>query len=138
MDHNIYLPSTTASERRSRKHNSTTAASTTTTRITVRNGVGGGTMPTSPTKRTPLVRSKSAYLSPNGALRNGDGDGGGGGGGVNRLFAPPSPVHKYGMHFAVASEKRRSGGGGGEGQSSVHATPHIIAMVGLPARSVGC
>ncbi len=63
-------------------------------------------------------------------------------------MAPPSPVSKYGMHFAVASEKRKeesgvaSGnsadggttGGGGCSCSSVTSTPHIVALVGLPAR----
>ena len=41
-----------------------------------------------------------------------------------------SPVGKYGRHFAVASSKRTPGDAGAPSTS----TPHVIAMVGLPAR----
>ena len=41
-----------------------------------------------------------------------------------------SPVGKYGRHFAVASSKRTPGDVGAPSTS----TPHVIAMVGLPAR----
>ena len=52
-------------------------------------------------------------------------DGGGSGGDVSGT----SPGGKYGRHFAVASGNRTPGD-----PSSSSATPHVIAMVGLPAR----
>eukprot|EP00095_Tigriopus_kingsejongensis_P002382 maker-scaffold527_size145964-snap-gene-0.22 protein:Tk02382 transcript:maker-scaffold527_size145964-snap-gene-0.22-mRNA-1 annotation:"6-phosphofructo-2-kinase fructose- -bisphosphatase 1 isoform x3" len=42
-----------------------------------------------------------------------------------------SPIGKYGRHFAVASSKRIPGD---HSVSSSTSTPHVIALVGLPAR----
>lgn len=42
-----------------------------------------------------------------------------------------SPISRHGRHFAVASAKRTPGD---PSLSSTSSTPHVIALVGLPAR----
>ena len=48
---------------------------------------------------------------------------------LTRADAGTSPTHKHGLHFAVASGKKTPGD-----IASSSSSPHVIAMVGLPAR----
>ncbi len=81
-------------------------------------------MSTSPIKK-PLMRSKS--LAP-GALRGGRGRNG-----AESKYPCSSPVNK-GLHFAISSGQREAASSRNGSSSSTASTPHIIAMVGLPAR----
>ena len=48
---------------------------------------------------------------------------------LSKADAGTSPTHKHGLHFAVASGKKSPGD-----IASSSSSPHMIAMVGLPAR----
>ncbi|XP_059092714.1 6-phosphofructo-2-kinase/fructose-2,6-bisphosphatase 1-like [Tigriopus californicus] len=74
----------------------------------------------------PMRRSQSEFVQPGtlGAGRHPNQP-------HDREEVATSPIGKYGRHFAVASSKRTPGD---TSVSSSTSTPHVIALVGLPAR----